>query len=512
MAYRPRTRWLLIFGLCLGTVMPVAAAENACHDALVVDQWQPFVALTRHGNASDALADLGRVIAVQRLIVGHAEPDAAARKLRGALWKGVRDYDLDALYEALPVADPPWRAAYFISRPAGDIYRLSVADGPDATIDSLGAIRTTLAAKPDEKADRGDAFTVRGALGANIGPIGWQGAYEAAGLGILHSAQPANISAPGPAQQAANGAFGELAKDDRPLMAQLWHGLPATWAWYARIGRVEQLRGVPATAGGVHHLHYQAALDASELADAYPAVDDYMAQLADLVEARIRVTSAAGQWLVFTVDSGARQISVDAWVDDDGHLVPSADGAPRPDQALGDTPARGDFSTDINARMRAYGMVIAFDDLTIDWHFTADASGGHLVGRLDDVPVTRTSGRAFGIVPTGMLDALMPKDLASFAEQFMQRLADSDDGAGARLALDLTDRSTDNRLVFEGEGDLLDNFFVRFGVKLMNGRVLPSGEQLAGLRRLLDDGLGAFEADRLRRAGIGRVDTACHLR
>ena len=90
--------------------------------------------------------------------------------------------------------------------------------------------------------------------------------------------------------------------------------------------------------------------------------------------------------------------------------------------------------------------------------------------------------------------------------------AEDDDGAGARLALDLTGRSTDNRLLFEGEGDLLDNFFVRFGVKLMNGRVLPDKDQLAGLRRLLDDGLGAFEADRLRRAKIGRVDTGCHLR
>lgn len=512
MAYRPTTRWFWMLGLCLGMVMPVAGADNACHDALVVDQWAPFVALTGHGDASHALADLGRVVAMQRLIVGHARPDAAARALRGELWKGVRDYDLDALYEALPVVDPPWRAAYFISRPAGDIYRLSVADGPDAPVDVLGAIRTTLAAKPDEKADRGDAFTLRGELAAHIGPIGWQGAYEAAGLGILHSAQPAAISAPGAAQQAAHTAFGELARPDRPLMAQLWYGLSATWAWYARIGRVEQLRGVPATAGATHHLHYQAALDANELADVYPAVDDYMAQLADLVEARIRVTSAAGQWLVFTVDSGARRISIDAWVDDEGHLVPSAGGEPRPDRALGDTPARGDFSTAIDATMRAYGLVIAFEDLTTDWHFTGDADSARLVGRLDEVPVTRISGRAFGIVPTGLLDALVPRDMASLAEQFMQRLADSDEGLGARLALDLTGRSTDNRLLFEGEGDLLDNFFVRFGVKLMNGRVLPDKDQLAGLRRLLDDGLGAFEADRLRRAKIGRVDTGCHLR
>ena len=497
-------------------IAPVSAAEPACSEALVVDQWQPFVALTgqntqQNAGPADALAALGRVIAVQRLIVAHAEPDDPARELRSALWRGVRDYDLDAFYKALPVADPPWRAAYFISRPAGSTYRLSVADGPGASIDSLGAARTELAAKPDIQDDRGDAFTLRGRLAANTGPVSWPGVYEAVGLGVLHSASPAGVSAPAEAQQAALAAFDRLARDDGPLMAQLWHGLPNTWAWYSRIGHIDQLRGAPAKRDTLHHLHYQAGLGDAALARAYPAVDDYLDQIGDLVEARIRVTSPAGQWLTFSLTSGKRQIVLDAWVDDAGHLVPTKNQAPQADRALGASPAAGGFTTHIDATMRAYGLVIAFDDFETDWQYRNDG-GGQFSGRLDNLPTTRVTGRAFGILPAGMLDAFMPSDMASYAEQFMQRLADSDDGRGARLAMTLTDRAADNHLTFEGEGDLLDNFFVRFGVKLMNGRVLPNGEQLAGIRRLIDDGLGAFEQDRKRRSRINAGEENCALR
>ena len=211
------------------------------------------------------------------------------------------------------------------------------------------------------------------------------------------------------------------------------------------------------------------------------------------------------------LQAGERQIVLDAWVDDAGHLVPTKNQAPQADRALGASPAAGGFTTHIDATMRAYGLVIAFDDFETDWQYRNDG-GGQFSGRLDNLPTTRVTGRAFGILPAGMLDAFMPSDMASYAEQFMQRLADSDDGRGARLAMTLTDRAADNHLTFEGEGDLLDNFFVRFGVKLMNGRVLPNGEQLAGIRRLIDDGLGAFEQDRKRRSRINAGEENCALR
>lgn len=513
---RGRALLMLVAGLAAAPGAFAAGSSSAdCAPALIVDQWRPFVSLVGDPAPDAALSRLDAVIGLERLVIGHTEPDARAESLRSALWNGVRDFDLGALYKAMPVVMPPWRAAYFMSRPAGAIYRISVAETPNASLNRLGASESVLAARPSGGDDQADGYVLRATMDANTGPIGWSGTRAAVAGGLLRTSAPARLSAPSSAQQAAHEAFAELDKNDRPLMAQLWYGLPATWAWYAGIGRIESLRapaGAAPAAPGLHHLHYVAALSDQELSRDYPAVADYLKQLGDLVEARTVITSPAGQWLSFSMDSGARQIVIDAWVDDQGHLVPSRQGMPRPEAALTDDIASAGFDMTTEAHMHAYGLTVALSDMRVHWRMQADAGGAEFDGRLNSLPDMKISGRAFGIVPAGVLDALMPGDMTVFADRFMKRLIQTDDGRGAHLKLTLSDNRDDNRLHIAAKGDLLDNFFVRFGVKMMNGRVLPDAEQLAGIRRLLGDGLARFAADRDRRAGMNDVPAACRLR
>ncbi|RJS94080.1 hypothetical protein [Salinisphaera sp. Q1T1-3] len=489
-----------------------AAPSDGCAPALVVDQWQPFVELAGGPPADAALRRLDSLVALERLIAAHSAPDAKAAALRSRLWQGLRDYDLSAFYKALPETDGPWRAATFASHATDNAYVISVADARTTSLADTGDSRTRIAARPAGDADAGDGFTLSGALDANIGPIGWPGVAQAFAKGLLRTAAPATVSAPGDTQQAAHAAFSTLDKADRPLMAQLWYGLPATWQWFAGIGRIESLTDGDTSPPGLHHLHYDAAFSKAGLRAHYPAVADYLDRIGDLMTAQLTVRSAAGQWLRYTVDSGARRITLDAWIDADGHLVPSVNGQPVAAAALGADPRSGRFETRLDTAMHAYGLTVHMNDLVTHWRFSRDANGARFVGRITDVPQTRVSGRAFGIIPAGMLDAIMPADMASFANRFMARLVASDGGQGARVALSVTDRDDGNRLQASGQGDFLDNLFVRFGVRMMNGRVLPDADQLAGLRRLLGDGLAAFAADRDRRAGIGAADATCRVR
>jgi len=194
---------------------------------------------------------------------------------------------------------------------------------------------------------------------------------------------------------------------------------------------------------------------------------------------------------------------VDAWLRD-GHLVPSRNGLPQTGYRPGAALDQASFESLATLRMKALGIIVTLKNLPMQWRYDHDDKGAHFDGWLHDKPQVAVTGHALGLIPAGMMEGLLPVNVSDTVDDFLTVLTSSNQGQGAHTTVDISDTAGNNQWAIASNGNTLDNFFIHFGVRLINGRVLPSSEALAGLRSMLGDGLAAFDEDLTRRAAMSQ--------
>jgi hypothetical protein len=267
------------------------------------------------------------------------------------------------------------------------------------------------------------------------------------------------------------------------------------------LGGVDDLLDSAAPASA-QHMQALLHLDPKRMTQRYPELGEYLAELAKLFEADVRWLDANNRTLALLhVNSQQLSARVELF-DNDGLLVPSVAHKPLVDHTLDTNLGVVPYSIRASANVRLLGVRSQLRDLRIDFEHERTARGMELRGHMRHVPSAKVSGAALGILPTGLIDALIPGDIESLIEKALETACKGNQGKGIELAVHFdrqpsgasANATLDGAVTFEA----IDNFLVKFGVAHFTDHMLPSEAVRADVERLMRDVHSAFAED-LRR-------------
>jgi len=123
--------------------------------------------------------------------------------------------------------------------------------------------------------------------------------------------------------------------------------------------------------------------------------------------------------------------------------------------------------------------------------------GVKVVSQVTEVPDISVKGNALGMMPTSMINMVLPKDLNQIMTDFFAVACKGNDGKGILVGAQFQQARGDQsaKLIVKTAFEGLDNFFVRVGMGIISDRVIPDPKVSVELRKLIFDSQDAFDRD-----------------
>lgn len=139
------------------------------------------------------------------------------------------------------------------------------------------------------------------------------------------------------------------------------------------------------------------------------------------------------------------------------------------------------FKIDISFEGRIYGLNFNADHVIAQAVYTNKPDEGGLLFTLKDFPKTSVSGGFSYIIPAWAIDLAIPGNLEELVNHFTSVLVHANQEKGSFVKLNWKKK---NFWTFSirAESEFVDNFFIRFGLRVFNYKIRPSknaGEELA---------------------------------
>ena len=135
-------------------------------------------------------------------------------------------------------------------------------------------------------------------------------------------------------------------------------------------------------------------------------------------------------------------------------------------------------------RAKVYGLTIENKDI----ESTLEYDGGDkavIRSKLVKVPVAKFRGGLFGIFSPDFLDIMMPGSLEGYAKIFGDGLVRGNGGKGAFAEIRFdSDGQSKSTMRWRVTAELKDDFFLNFGLRILNDYLWPSDETLSDIRNL----------------------------
>jgi hypothetical protein len=137
-----------------------------------------------------------------------------------------------------------------------------------------------------------------------------------------------------------------------------------------------------------------------------------------------------------------------------------------------------------NFRAKVYGLTIENKGIESSLEYQ-DGETAVLKSKLLDVPGAKFSGGLFGFLPPDFLNLMMPGSLEGYAKIFSDGLLHGNGGKGAFAEIRF-DSSVEAQSTMRWRitGELKDDFFLTFGLRVLNDYLWPSDETLADMQGL----------------------------
>ena len=304
--------------------------------------------------------------------------------------------------------------------------------------------------------------------------------------GFLRVLNPDNIT-----KLPKNSVNQELTPLDQKLMSEFHDALPIMSATFDRYVSVTPFASI--TQRGIGGKSYTAiasrfVLKIDAFKADYPQLGDYVESLMDSFELQVSSNYELpdGKRLAHVeLDSCSRSFVV-RFLTTDGAVVPTDDkGYPYPQDAFYPEIVkhhRGQLVTDVTGHVlgltfKAGGIVASneFDDGII----------AKVSAKIKKLPVPTIEGRALGIFPTWAIDLTIPGSLEEYNRLFTQGLLHGSRGQGSYVET-VIDTSQANATLVDTKmaTELVDNFFINFGMRVAQNYLWPDPDVLADLRRL----------------------------
>lgn len=488
------------------TVFGIATAGFAVTPDVINRGWKPQVDLIGSGNPDEAVSNLRDLSELQRAILQNTEFHQQTQTFIDELWASLESFNLDRYYNLLPETDGDWRQLKVYGSRNGKLYRV----GPEAAkvgFDSSGKglqIGDMSALIQARKLSEGDAthYLMQNTFELGVGQVKWDSVQRASEetLRIVVDGSPSFSHA----EQAQTVQIyrdkvihmnPQLGVEDIDIIAPLWAAFPALWDLLAQMGKIEDVV-YHDTTQGYRQLKASFVIEPEKMKQHYPAISNHIIKMDRLLHGSMRLVDERGELLSGTLDSRTLRGHLQMFVAN-GRVVPVKGGRVMMDAQPIPDGQPWEFTAYLDGTVSILGVVTHVQNLKARIQYLSQADGVKVVSQVTEVPDISVKGNALGIMPTSMINVVLPKNLDQIMKEFMAVACKGNSGKGILFGVQFQQASEDKsaRLLVKSAFEGLDNFFVRFGMGIVSDRVIPDPKVSEELRRFAFDAQEAFERD-----------------
>lgn len=479
------------------------------HDLL---GWNPFLQLgAGHGEASYAMA-MAKIAGWSELsgsLLYHFSPDAETEKFFGSVFSQLNNFDLSGVYGMIPGERTPegWKAITFEGRQEGAAYVLrthAAQEGmrPTGSFTERGAFASQVRIRPA----RMDPETFLGDLHLKVGLADTTTdqllALAQEVLAIFEQARnPENLEGLLWAKPLVAAEFPKLEEEDLRTLLLLERSFPTIFHTNKKLFDLQDVVHYEREEGGRAYtrLCLDVSLRRKEFGYKYPRFADYLDRVEELLDVRFVLKDEEHRPLV-TAEYKTSDFSMrwNALIADGGLLPMSASGKPAGRDPISPTElSRMRFEVEVTLSSNFSGLKVDVEEMVFHGELTREPKRLVVTTTFDEKPkVSKVSGRAYGLVPSWLIDVFIPSNIDTLIDDFLGVITEGNGGRGLETRWVFSSFSPDrNVLEMRGTSEILDNTFVQIGFRLFNKRLMPDDEVLAEIIRLLRTNYAAFQKD-----------------
>lgn len=143
-----------------------------------------------------------------------------------------------------------------------------------------------------------------------------------------------------------------------------------------------------------------------------------------------------------------------------------------------------EFKIQASFLAKIYGLYIENDKILVQSKFDSKTNFGNLDLNLDEIDRTKVSGGFSYIIPTWAIDLVIPGNMEELIYDFTKVLKEAN-SRGSFVNLSFFKKKSNWDMKFNFETEVLDNFFIRFGLKVLNYKIKPNQDESKDLTNFL---------------------------
>lgn len=448
------------------------------------------------------------MLSLVRLLERAAAKTVADERTKGLMDladRSLANFDFAEFYgnASLIPLDKGYRGAIFAGTGDGPRLRIQAVDVA-ARMDwsRQGNFTAEFGLKKNGRSPRGmNTYSGRIAVNASFGGLSHRtmNAYIKGKLLVVDPFNIALLPAPGGQEYAA------LNDESRRVMRAYGRAFPAFTAHMLRYFGLKSLVTVRGEGAARHtKLQFRSSFNMDAIRKDYPASASFLNGMTGLFRFRVRVLNDRGHGVFdFMLDSDNTFFTC-TMLTRDGRLVPSDDrGEPCFGEEIDLTDGRRSvFTSRADFFTNVYGLRFYTPEIITRHEMGETAGTGWMRNRILSISPTRIEGRAFHLVPPWLIDLVMPENMAELIRDFSAVMVNANGGEGSLMEFSWEPvRPGDTRFRYLASTEFIDNFFVRFGLRIWKKRVLPGGNVAEEIKTGMIRGLAALEQDLTRLAG-----------
>jgi hypothetical protein len=446
--------------------------------------------------------DMLSMVSALNRAVSRPVSDDRARKVLAFVDRSLANFDFTEFYGSreLEKLDDGYRGVIFSGTDNGSCFRFRVLPaGQGADLSRMGNFTAEFGLKKNERGTL-NRRTYSGRIDVHASQKNLShrslGAFIKGNLLVIdpHNIQRLPVS--------SGGNFPGLNDDAARVLAAYRAAFPSFTAHMLRYFPVNSFIAAPGP-GPVKYtrLNFTASLNMDALGKDYPSIAGYLGGMQGLFRLQVRVRNEHGNnVLKFTVDSD-RNFFTATLLTREGRLIPFGDdGEPFFSREIDmSTVQKYRFTSSVDFYSNVYGLRFSTRGISSVHDFTDWPGGGVIRNRIDSIPGTRVTGWAFHLVHPWFIDLVIPGNMEQLIADFSTVMVRANGGRGSTMDFSWdTSRPGDTRFRYLAATEFIDNFFIRFGLRIWKMRVLPDGNAAGEMKTGMIRALSALEDD-LRR-------------
>ena len=467
--------------------------------------WRPFILLAGDGDVNAASQRLDRIKQLQTSMVNSTHYDQNTQAFIDGMWSNMERFDLNGFYKLLPESQGRQRSLSVNGawHDGGYWYStVSSAEQDDSTPMPLGNSEIYVSASRLETLHSGRRFLLSGKARVGVGASSWQTIRQAGAELINLGSYPPQQSMPIDPETEARlrnsirHDFPLLGKNDVDFLVPLWSAFPNLTHLLQSVATVEDIVDEQDNNQGYRDYTLSFKLDHDKMKGRYPHLSRYLDRVGDLMTATVNVSNADGRLVQISLDTHDWRIKIKS-VLSFGGIVPEKDGKLQLDKVLkfGDKPVN--LLVSVNSDLDIFGVKTHVRNLQASLQYAPSPDALRLETNIDTVPQVTVNGAFMNVVPTGLIDMMIPDNIASIVTKFFTVACNGNAGQGITADVELHNTKVPGVIDTRVDGSVLaiDNSFLQLGMRIVNTRMIPDDKASQELRGLFFAMQNAFYQD-----------------